>query len=68
MDRVLVAPLHVLEDGRFEAQCNRCTTAASALGASEAHAWSLLLEVGWTWDDGDAVCPTCSPSGLKFNV
>jgi len=66
MDRVMVPPLYLLEDGSFEAQCNRCTTASSAPGVSEEHAWSVLLKAGWTWNDGDAVCPTCSPPGQKY--
>jgi hypothetical protein len=55
-----VPPLNLVDHGRFEAQCCQCQRfSLPVVAVGLEHAWTQLLKTGWTWQDGNGLCPEC---------
>ena len=63
-----VPDLHLLTDGRFEAQCGKCLRLSVSVPADDAaDAWGDLLRLGWSLYTSEvmaartyAICPSCT--------
>ena len=57
----VVADLHPVTGGRFEATCGKCLRPSLRVAAVDAaHAWEELQRIGWTPYKSYVLCPACT--------